>query len=251
MKDFFADDDHRVLQRNGVADFDSLWALELPAVDELNRGRGGWSGVYRLEVEGRAYYLKRQSNYFARSLFSPFGEPTFAREFRNILLYQRRGIPALQAAYFGQRRKEGEVRAILLTRALDGWRDLSAWLSGWRDLERATRDAIVEACGRLAHRLHEAGQKHGCLYPKHIFLRREGDGFDACLIDLEKTRPLLFGRGDRLRDIETLVRRARGWREGDIRGLLAAYLGLGADDAALDSWLGRMSARSLDKGARA
>ncbi|WP_394352295.1 lipopolysaccharide kinase InaA family protein, partial [Metapseudomonas otitidis] len=42
---------------------------------------------------------------------------------------------------------------------------------------------------------------------KHIFLRPAAVGYEACLIDLEKTRPLLFGRRDRVKDLEPLLRR--------------------------------------------
>lgn len=216
MKDFIAEDDCVVLQRSGLADFEALWALDLPAVDNLNQGRGGWSGVSRLEVDGQSYYLKRQCNYLVRSVRKPFGEPTFGREFRNILLYH-----------------------------------LGEWLANWQDLKTQTRDAILEACGSMVNRLHEEGLKHGCLYPKHIFLRPNGRCFDACLIDLEKTRPMLFDRRGRVRDIEALVRRAGAWREQDVRALMSAYLRCSADDVALAPWMSRLSARSLNKAARA
>lgn len=81
MTDYMASADRALLQRHGLDDFEALWALELDAVDEPNTGRGGWSSVYRLELEGKGYYLKRQSDYLTRSLHKPFGEPTFAREF--------------------------------------------------------------------------------------------------------------------------------------------------------------------------
>ena len=104
MSDFLASGELALLARHGLSDFDQLWALQLDAVDEPNTGRGGWSSVYRLELEGKGYYLKRQSNYLTRTLHRPFGEPTFAREFRNISRYQALSIPALQAVYYGERR---------------------------------------------------------------------------------------------------------------------------------------------------
>lgn len=30
--------------------------------------------------------------------------------------------------------------------------------------------------------------QHGCLYPKHIFVRVEGEAIEVALIDLEKSR---------------------------------------------------------------
>ena len=98
MSDFLAADDRALLERNGLATFDALWAKQLDAVDEPNTSRGGWSSVFRLELDGQGYYLKRQSDYLTRTLHRPFGEPSFAREFRNISRYRQLGIPALQAA---------------------------------------------------------------------------------------------------------------------------------------------------------
>lgn len=247
MSDFIAGEDKAILERHGLADYEALWALELEAVDEPNTERGGWSSVYRLDLGGAAYYLKRQSNHLTRSLRHPFGEPTVAREFRNIQRYRQLGIPALQAAFFAGRRVPGEQRAILLTRALDGWQDLEHWLQGWAGRDEAERLAILQACGGLARRLHGAGQMHGCFYPKHIFLKRAGDGFSAQLIDLEKTRPLLFGERDRIKDLEPLLRRAGAWDEREVRQLLAAYL---APDADLHRWAARLGSRWRHKETR-
>jgi len=250
MNDFIATDDLALLQRHGLADFDSLWQLQLDAVDEPNTGRGGWSSVYRLDLEGRAFYLKRQSNYLTRTLRKPFGEPTFAREFFNISRYRKLGIPALQAVFYGQRQVQGELRAMLMTRALDGWDDLDSLLQRWRELAPVQQRAILIACGRLARTLHGAGQVHGCFYPKHIFLRGTGQTFEAQLIDLEKTRPLLFGKRDRTRDLEPLLRRALPWDEADVRVLLGAYLEQAENAALVDTWLAQLFRRRSYKEAR-
>ena len=250
MNDFIATDDLALLQRHGLADFDSLWHLQLDAVDEPNTGRGGWSSVFRLDLEGRAFYLKRQSNYLTRTLRKPFGEPTFAREFFNISRYRKLGIPALQAVFYGQRQVQGELRAMLMTRALDGWDDLDSLLQRWRELAPVQQRAILTACGRLARTLHGAGQVHGCFYPKHIFLRGTGQTFEAQLIDLEKTRPLLFGKRDRTRDLEPLLRRALPWDEADVRVLLGAYLEQAENAALVDTWLAQLFRRRSYKEAR-
>lgn len=89
---------------------------------------------------------------------------------------------------------------------------------------------------------------HGCFYPKHIFLRPAAVGYEACLIDLEKTRPLLFGRRDRVKDLEPLFRRARIWSADDIRRFLAAYLGSSAD---IEHWEQLLMRRQRDKESRA
>ncbi|MBF8791342.1 lipopolysaccharide kinase [Pseudomonas monteilii] len=250
MTDYLASADQALLQRHGLNDFEALWALQLDAVDEPNTGRGGWSSVFRLELEGKGFYLKRQSDYLTRTLHRPFGEPTFAREFRNISRYQKLKIPALQAVFYGERKGNGQHRAILMTRALDDWRDLDRLLAQWPQLEAASRLGILQACGQLARTLHAAGQVHGCFYPKHIFLRERREGWQAQLIDLEKTRPLLFGMRDRLKDLEPLLRRAGAWSEADVRNLLAAYLEQPADSTLVDSWLQRLVRRRREKEAR-
>ena len=251
MMDFMSAQDRALLERHGLGTFDALWAKELEAVDEPNSSRGGWSSVYRLDLEGQGFYLKRQSNYLTRTLHRPFGEPSFAREFRNISRYQRLGIPALEAAFFGERKVPGETRALLLTRALDGWDDLDSLLQRWAELSAVQHRAILQACGVLARQLHGLRQIHGCFYPKHIFLQASGDGYQAQLIDLEKTRPLLLGVRDRVKDLEPLLRRtARVWNAADVRILLAAYLDQPTDSTLVDAWLVRLGARSSHKEAR-
>lgn len=251
MNDFISQDDRALLERHGLADFDALWSVDVPAVDEPNTGRGGWSQVFRLDLGEAAFYLKRQKNYLTRTPLHPFGEPTFAREFRNIRRYETRGIPALRAAFFGERKVEGERRAILLTRALDGWRDLDSWLGQWGELAQPLKDRLTGACGQLARLVHSAGERHGCFYPKHIFLRARADGFDACLIDLEKTRPLWLGRIDRIKDIEPLLRRTPVWSEHDVREFVGAYLQLPSESQLVAKWYARLGQRRQNKERRA
>jgi tRNA A-37 threonylcarbamoyl transferase component Bud32 len=247
MSFFIADADRGLLERHGLADFDSLWEVELDAVDEPNTGRGGWSSVFRLELEASGYYLKRQSNYLTRTLHHPLGEPSFSREFRNISLYQKLGIPALHAVFYGEKKVDGERRAILLTRALDGWTDLDTLLQQWDELSATQRLAILQACGQLARTLHKAGQVHGCFYPKHIFLKARSGAYLAQLIDLEKTRMLIFGQRDRVRDLEPLLRRAPQWNEAQVREMLAVYLNAPGASAVVDDWWQRLAKRGRQK----
>lgn len=70
------------------------------------------------------------------------------------------------------------------------------------------------------------------------------------MIDLEKTRPLLFGMRDRLKDLEPLLRRARAWNEVNVRALLATYLAQPADSVLVGTWLQRLTQRRREKEAR-
>ena len=67
------------------------------------------------------------------------------------------------------------------------------------------------------------------------------------MIDLEKTRPLLFGERDRVKDLEPLLRRASAWGDDDVACFLTAYLG---DARQLGYWLQRLTARFKDKARR-
>jgi len=244
MKDFIAQTDAQTLRAARLADFEALWRLDLEPVDEANIRRGGVSSVCRLQIGSAEYYLKRQQGYFTRSLHHPFGESLYAREWRNIQKFQRLNIAALSSAFFGTRDSGKAQRAILLTHALDGFADLSSYLNHWQRLAAEEREAIVRCCGELAKNLHQAGQKHGCLYPKHIFLRQSQDGWQSCLIDLEKARPLLPFQRERISDLEPLLRRAAQWTDEEQRLFLRSYLPSGEN---LTPWLERLSARSQRK----
>lgn len=246
MKDFLAKEHAERLQHHQLADFESLWALQLDCVDDPNVGRGGYSMVAHLSVDGHPYYLKRQTSHLAYSWRHPLGEPTLAREFRNIRLYQRLKIPAAQAAFFGQRRVGHEQRAILLTPALEGWSDLRHYLDHWSELAPTQRQHILHAVGHLARQLHQNHLLHGCFYPKHIFLRAHATHFEACLIDLEKTRRPLFWRANTaIRDLEPLIRRAQIWNGAEVDDLLSAYL---EDEPAIALWKNKLVNRQRHKG---
>lgn len=248
MKDFLDPAIAPLLEQQQLDSFTALWDLELDAVDEPNTERGGWSSVAKLILDEQSFYLKRQINHLTRTLQRPFGEPTFARELRNIQRYQQLGIPALRAAFFAQRKEDGEQQAILMTYALESWQDLDHWQQRWSQLSSAQQQGILQACAQLAKTLHQAGQVHGCFYPKHIFLQEQNAGFTAQLIDLEKTRPLLLGRRDRIKDLEPLFRRSQHvWRREHIEFFLQDYLPHTED---VPHWLERLEARRKDKEAR-
>lgn len=227
---------------HGLDSFDALWNMTLPYVDAPNRDRGGWSVVSRLELVhagGRSVplYLKRQRNHLSRSLRHPFGEPTFAREFRAIQNLRRCGVPTVEPVCFGQRIVGGEHQALLMTRALDGYRSLDEWYRLWRYLPRVTRTHLTIATARLVSRLHDSGLIHNSLYPKHLFLRLAEQKVDARLIDLETARPNWWGWRDRVRDLETLHRRSLIPSTRERMLFVRYYLGERMHTAGLDQWL--------------
>ncbi|MDR0997311.1 MAG: lipopolysaccharide kinase InaA family protein [Zoogloeaceae bacterium] len=236
-----------LLAAHGLDDFEALWRLDLPLVDLPNTERGGSSRVSRLDVGEAAFYLKRQLNYLTHSLHAPLGEPTFARECRMIARYAAACVPALQMAYYGERRLPEGRAAILLTWALTGWQDFGAWLARWQALPSEKKSALLAAAGHLIARLHAAFLCHGACYPKHLFVRENGNAFKACFIDLEKTRPRFLLCRDRIKDLEQFTRHLP---QADTRQLLACYLDCPADAPQVEKWLQAILRRKADKAGR-
>lgn len=245
--DFIDPAGRSLLEKHGLADFAALWQLELAAVDEPNTEHNGWSSVCRLELDGNGFFLKRQVNFFTRTLHRPLGESTAAREFRNILRYERLGIPSLQAAFYGESKVAGEQRAILLTKALDGWMPLYDLLPEWPLRQPADRQKLVAACASLVGQLHAAGLRHGCLYPKHLFLRETCGEWQGCLIDLEKTRRTWWGWRDKVRDLEAFLRNVDIWGEDEQSLFLDGYLRRSGSADPVELWLKRLAKRRAYK----
>jgi hypothetical protein len=254
-EDYFAPSEAgKLLGRNGLNSFDALWDLELDAVDAPNTNRGGWSTVYRLELaddEGNShgYYLKRQDNHLTRSWIKPFGEPTFAREYRAIQAYARVKVPAVEAVAFAQRQSGGHHQAILVTKALDDHEPLDLWLHRWETLSWKDKAIIVQAVALLVRRLHEVGKIHNCLYAKHIFVKLDDSGATARLIDLEKTRSVLFGQNDLVSDLSTLCRRTPTPSRTQRLRFLLLYLDKQRVDKEARSWVGQIQKRIQRKAA--
>lgn len=251
---FIAVNAREVLRRHRLDSFEALWNLKLSDAPMTARG-AGWSSVHRLELEdanGRrqAFYLKRQENLLARSLAHPFGELTFHREFRSIQAYAHEGIPALEVALFAQSREAGQHQAILLTRALDAYESLDSWFKRRRLLQSKEREDLIKASAALIRALHAAGKVHNSLYPKHIFLKLDGDGAGARLIDLERTRSAYWGERDRVRELTSLLLRSECTSRTQRLRFLLAYLGLPRMDGEARRLVRRIDTRYQSRRAR-
>jgi len=235
MRHYIAPGWQSVFLRAGL-DFDALWGLDLDPLDEPNTGRGknGWSAVSRFVLERpdgseEQVIIKRQQNHFSRTIRHPFrGIPTFEKEIINILRYKRAGIPSLDPIYFSRRRAGDGIRAILITKFLEGYIALDdlvrTWVeNGWPD--RADRLRMIRALAAPVRKLHDAGFQHNCLYPRHLLVRRTGDDIRVKIIDLEKTKRRPLGIERRIRDLESLHRRTGGWSRTDRLRFLMAYAG--------------------------
>lgn len=220
MKDFIASGWQLVFEYNGIHSFEDFWKLDAAWLEEPNKGRGGWSGVARCELSlpggGTArVFLKRQENFVTRTLRHPIrGLPTFAREFRNIVLYQEYAIPSLTSLYFACRQQNGKLRAILITEELTGFRSLEELEREWQQSRPGApvRHLVIRSVAALLRQIHSHQLRHNCFYPKHIFIRiGPGARIESRVIDLEKTKWLPFGLNRGWQELATLNRHARGW----------------------------------------
>jgi hypothetical protein len=236
--DGFIDDRWRLIfSFNGLDDFDALWRLQTEWFEAPNYRRGGWSGAARCELslpEGgtTAIFLKRQENHGTRSLRHPLnGEPTFLREFKQIMAFRRYAIPSLEPVYFAMRGRGRNQRAVLATVELTGFISLAELEQRWAHEglpPRAVRLCLFQAIAALLRRIHEHGICHGCFYPKHVFIRMTpGMDITARVIDLEKSRRLPLCAMCAFRDLYCLNHHSSpAWSHTDRLRLLLTYLGL-------------------------
>jgi hypothetical protein len=230
MNDYMAPDWQRIFAFNGLQSFDDFWKLEAKWFEEPNQRRGGWSGVARCDLrlpEGgvRSVFLKRQENHTTRTLGHPLrGIPTFVREFQQMLRYRQHAIPSLTPLYFAFHRVEGNLRAVLITEELTGFRSLDEVAREWKTIGRKQRHAIIEAVAALLRQIHGHKLTHNCFYPKHVFVRPVGDKVEARVIDLEKTKWHLFGSDRNFRDMRRL--NTATWSRAERVHFFRRYLGV-------------------------
>lgn len=234
MKEYCPDRWRAILQHNGLESFDRLWSLECGWFEPPNQRRGGWSGVSRCELQlplggSVGMFLKRQENHITRTLLHPFGMPTSAREIQNILRFKRAGLPTAEPVYFAVRKIGGKMRAILGTEELTGYEPLDNCVErwsrqGWPDHRQ--RRLLMQAVAATMRRMHNLRIQHGCFYPKHIFLRVEGNDIQVRIIDLEKAKVRPLRRFAVFRDLFTLNRLSPDWSRTDRLRFLLTYLDL-------------------------
>ncbi len=249
-----------ILVANGYPDFHSLWEAQAEWVEEPNDRRGGWSGVGTLTLqldngETKTLYIKRQQNHVFKSLCHPFkGQPTFRREIDNIKRFKAAALPTLTPVYYGERRVNGNQQAILITEALTEYTSLQDFIdnNSASDIDSSLRHSIIDNVALVVRQLHQQGLRHGCLYPKHIFIKiTDKTNIDVRFIDLEKARqwPLRFQRS--VRDLCNLHRYSQWWTSPDDRQrFLTKYLGtetLNAYGKKLSRQINKRTARKLAK----
>ncbi|OUR89182.1 hypothetical protein A9Q92_01455 [Methylophaga sp. 42_8_T64] len=231
MKQHWNKDWQQIFANNNLADFDAIWDLTTEWFEEPNKRRGGWSGVIKLDLntaEGKvSVFIKRQENHITRTLLHPVrGMPTFQREYQNILRMSKHGLPIMELAFFAKRINNGNLQAILITKALDDYIPLESerFLASGDLINNAQhKEKLLVAVADTLRQIHRHHFQHNCLYLKHIFVRPDGDGWDIKLIDLEKLKWRFFKQQAVFRDLYTLYRHAKGWSRKDHVRLFQAY----------------------------
>ena len=113
-----------LLKQNQLDTFDKVW----------NERRGGWSGVGKValinktsaQVDGTTYaYIKKQQNHGRLTWRNPLnGEPTFKREFDRLAFLAEHQFAAPKVMFYAESKVDGKQSAVLMTAALDEYRDL-------------------------------------------------------------------------------------------------------------------------------
>ncbi|MHC8324260.1 lipopolysaccharide kinase InaA family protein [Pseudomonas sp. GB2N2] len=210
--------------------FDFYWNQHGEWVEEPNVRRGGESGVQRVkDADGQLFYAKRQTGHIYRSWLHPFGRPTVLREQDALIGLSRIGVGVPELVFCGaQRDPVHKWRALLVTKALDGFEEIQHWYAGGgrERLGEAVHDRVLKELADNLARMHKGRWQHSCIYPKHVFVRVTGEGeaatVDVAFIDLEKCRQRLTARSAASHDLLQL-RRHSSFSTADWKKLVYFY----------------------------
>ncbi len=174
------------LSAAGLTDFDAIAAR---TGEEMDRNRG--SVVYRLELgpERQVFYLKLHKNYYKQTLKTLYRKIPYSKiELECMMHYARAGLDELEPVAWGWRSHAAENISFLLIGELAGYQDLYQWLETPESKLAENRRAVGRAVAEMLGRMHSHGIAHIDLFSWHIFIKKQGDGYRAHPIDLERTR---------------------------------------------------------------
>ncbi|MDR7023315.1 lipopolysaccharide kinase InaA family protein [Pseudomonas peli] len=208
--------------------FESWWQTQGEWVEEPNERRGGYSGVQRLTQLGQSLYAKKQTGHTYRSLLHPWGRPTVLRERDALLKALKAGVAVPEIVYCAAERNREGWRALLVTKALEGFQPLDEWYEhhAREALDASLHQQLLQQIAQSLANLHKARQQHGCMYAKHIFVRIQTantpPSCEIALLDLEKSRRRLTRKQAALHDMLQL-RRHSPWDQADWQSLINHY----------------------------
>lgn len=177
-----------LLQRAGL---DSLNAfMNFPGGVRVVHKRG--RSVFRFELEGRAFYLKRNRLHrveLLKKLMRGKIPPRSAlQEWLAIQAVAGAGIPTVKPIAFGERNVFGmEMASFTVTEELYQAQPLDKIVSGQfqngKDFD--VKRTLISKLAFLARTLHDAGMNHQDFYLNHFFL---GDDSSLYLLDLQRVQ---------------------------------------------------------------
>jgi len=214
----------------GGEDFEFWWNNRGEPVEEPNRRRGGISGVETIADGEQRLYCKRQQGHLYRSLRYPLGRPTVLREAKAIVALRQLDVLVPEITYSGVRFSDGQWQGLLVTQALEGFVNLEDWFADGEHRDRRVDSAVLQALATTLVRMHRGRWQHGCLYPKHLFVKVPADQADPAvmiaLLDLEKSRRRVTCRAAARHDLQQLHRQWRNVPGSQWPLLLNFYLEL-------------------------
>lgn len=242
-----------IFAQNQLHDFDAIWARAIDWFEAPNERRGGFSGVGKLFLhtsDGKSYtfFVKKQQNHGRKSWAHPvLGEPTFRREFRNLVFLQKRNIGVPVAVYYAENAAANQ--AILITEDLTNFVALDT--INLSQLQPAQQHNLIKKVASEIRRFHNAGMVHRALYPKHIFVKNAQSSVniapEIALIDLEKARLSRLAWYRAYFDLAAFSRHAIGWDDRAKLLLIKNYLEkneLGFFDKLLSNMITRRANRA-------
>ncbi|MBL8896757.1 MAG: hypothetical protein JNM84_03985 [Planctomycetes bacterium] len=186
-----------LLERGGL--------LEGRAAEDSYQGRGS-TAIVRVGAERVVVRRFLPGGLFRFLRPSSFATPE--RPFREVELYvhlRARGFPTLEPLAAVARKRGARWILHLVTRELEGARELLALLLP-EAISAAERRALLVAAGRSVRRLHDAGVWHADLHLKNLLCCRG----EVYVIDLDRSRrEVELSRGARSHNLERLLRFAR------------------------------------------
>lgn len=242
VREFYKDETSKtVFHQSNLDDFDKLWCLDAPWFEAPNERRSGFSGVVTWDLVGQngevwPVFIKRQHNHNTRTVRHPLaGIPTFYREYQNITNLIKLGVPTIDALYYGEQASADGVKAILVSRALDGYVSLEDWFKSSAKKDELVVLAVLKQIVAAIKPMHQHRIRHGCLYGKHIFIKFLSENekiaatdnpiVDVRLIDLEKAHVSLFKKQVILKDLSQLIRHTSPDFYRYVNDLLLFYFG--------------------------
>lgn len=197
-------------------DLKQFMAMPLDLVEPPNTRRGGWSNVATLANGDQTFFLKRQENHCYRDvkhLFFPV--PTLRREYDNLRLLARIGIPVPKTVLY----VEEHGRALMLSHKAPGV-DLNTYLGNEPDQEE--RDKVIQQLANVLFLMHSHHRVHGCLYPKHVLVS-PGSVQSIVLIDLEKSKYVMGCQRAAAQDLSRLFFYTTQLRQRDRQAIVSVY----------------------------